>query len=113
MERVSKYEFALYAVMVVLQYNIVSVWQCRGQRVRPIVVDPGLYLARRTQIFHATEKRPTPDAFKIFTGEVDFATFLLLLCFVPRAFYLVKCLLKDIVPKTLSPTCLQVPLGSS
>ncbi|XP_023551437.1 beta-glucuronosyltransferase GlcAT14A-like [Cucurbita pepo subsp. pepo] len=40
-----------------------------GQRVRPIVVDPGLYLARRTQIFHATEKRPTPDAFKIFTGS--------------------------------------------
>ncbi|XP_022152313.1 beta-glucuronosyltransferase GlcAT14A-like [Momordica charantia] len=40
-----------------------------SQRVRPIVVDPGLYLARRTQIFHATEKRPTPDAFKIFTGS--------------------------------------------
>ncbi|XVF85326.1 hypothetical protein PTKIN_Ptkin17bG0108700 [Pterospermum kingtungense] len=40
-----------------------------GQRIQPIVVDPGLYLARRTQIFHATEKRPIPDAFKIFTGS--------------------------------------------
>ncbi|KAG6601843.1 Beta-glucuronosyltransferase GlcAT14A [Cucurbita argyrosperma subsp. argyrosperma] len=40
-----------------------------GQRIQPIVVDPGLYLARRTQIFHATERRPTPDAFKIFTGS--------------------------------------------
>lgn len=40
-----------------------------GQRIQPIVVDPGLYLARRTQIFHATEKRPMPDAFKIFTGS--------------------------------------------
>ncbi|KAK9106173.1 hypothetical protein Scep_023017 [Stephania cephalantha] len=39
------------------------------QRVQPIVVDPGTYLARRSQIFHATEKRPTPDAFKFFTGS--------------------------------------------
>ncbi|KAL6543809.1 hypothetical protein OROGR_010306 [Orobanche gracilis] len=40
-----------------------------GQRIQPIVVDPGIYLARRTQIFHASEKRPTPDAFKVFTGS--------------------------------------------
>ncbi|KAL8531806.1 hypothetical protein ACS0TY_008416 [Phlomoides rotata] len=40
-----------------------------GQRVQPIVVDPGIYLARRTQIFHATEKRPMPDAFTVFTGS--------------------------------------------
>nr|GEW52697.1 beta-glucuronosyltransferase GlcAT14A-like [Tanacetum cinerariifolium] len=39
------------------------------QRIRPIVVDPGLYLARRTQIFRATEKRPMPNAFKVFTGS--------------------------------------------
>ncbi|KAI3763790.1 hypothetical protein L2E82_13787 [Cichorium intybus] len=39
------------------------------QRIRPIIVDPGLYLARRTQIFRATEKRPLPNAFKVFTGS--------------------------------------------
>ncbi|KAJ4961627.1 hypothetical protein NE237_021537 [Protea cynaroides] len=39
------------------------------QRVQPIVVDPGIYLARRTQIFEATQKRKTPDLFKIFTGS--------------------------------------------
>lgn len=39
------------------------------QRVQPIVVDPGIYLSRRSQIFQATEKRPTPDAFKFFTGS--------------------------------------------
>ncbi|KAI3720090.1 hypothetical protein L6452_21000 [Arctium lappa] len=39
------------------------------QRILPIVVDPGLYLARRTQIFRATEKRPMPNAFKVFTGS--------------------------------------------
>lgn len=40
-----------------------------SQRFQPIVVDPGLYLARRSQIFHATEKRKLPDAFKVFTGS--------------------------------------------
>ncbi|KAL0372694.1 UNVERIFIED_CONTAM: Beta-glucuronosyltransferase GlcAT14A [Sesamum calycinum] len=40
-----------------------------GQRIQPIVVDPGTYLARRTQIFHATEKRPMPDAFRVFAGS--------------------------------------------
>lgn len=40
-----------------------------SDRFQPIVVDPGLYLARRSQIFQATEKRPTPDAFKLFTGS--------------------------------------------
>ncbi|MBA0760048.1 hypothetical protein Gotri_022838 [Gossypium trilobum] len=39
------------------------------QRVLPIVVDPGIYLARRTKIFHATQKRLMPDAFKVFTGK--------------------------------------------
>ncbi|KAJ6689596.1 hypothetical protein OIU85_005956 [Salix viminalis] len=40
-----------------------------SQRIQPIIVDPGIYLARRSQIFHATEKRPTPDGFKVFTGS--------------------------------------------
>ncbi|KAF7808784.1 beta-glucuronosyltransferase GlcAT14A-like [Senna tora] len=40
-----------------------------GDRFQPIVVDPSIYLARRSQIFQATEKRPTPDSFKLFTGS--------------------------------------------
>ncbi|KAI9087085.1 hypothetical protein K1719_030920 [Acacia pycnantha] len=40
-----------------------------GDRFQPIVVDPSTYLARRSQIFQATEKRPTPEAFKPFTGS--------------------------------------------
>ncbi|CAK8573941.1 unnamed protein product [Lathyrus sativus] len=40
-----------------------------SDRFQPIVVDPGTYLARRSQIFQATEKRTTPDAFKLFTGS--------------------------------------------
>ncbi|KAG5010213.1 hypothetical protein AAZX31_07G154800 [Glycine max] len=38
-------------------------------RFQPIIVDPGLYLARRSQIFLATQKRDTPDAFNLFTGS--------------------------------------------
>ncbi|KAA3465893.1 beta-glucuronosyltransferase GlcAT14A-like isoform X2 [Gossypium australe] len=37
------------------------------QRVLPVVVDPGIYLARRTKIFHAMQKRLMPDAFKLLT----------------------------------------------
>ncbi|KAK4400017.1 Beta-glucuronosyltransferase GlcAT14A [Sesamum angolense] len=40
-----------------------------GSKNSAIVVDPGTYLARRTQIFHATEKRPMPDAFRVFAGS--------------------------------------------
>ncbi|XP_047983470.1 beta-glucuronosyltransferase GlcAT14A-like [Salvia hispanica] len=40
-----------------------------SQRIQPIVVDPGIYLARKTQIFHATQKRSLPDAFTVFTGS--------------------------------------------
>ncbi|XP_019432213.1 PREDICTED: beta-glucuronosyltransferase GlcAT14A-like [Lupinus angustifolius] len=40
-----------------------------SDRFQPIVVDPGTYLARRSQIFQATQKRKTPDAFKLFTGS--------------------------------------------
>ncbi|CAL0316384.1 unnamed protein product [Lupinus luteus] len=40
-----------------------------GDRFQSISVDPGLYLARRSQIFQATQNRPTPDAFKLFTGS--------------------------------------------
>ncbi|XP_074278795.1 beta-glucuronosyltransferase GlcAT14A-like [Silene latifolia] len=38
-------------------------------RIQPIVIDPSIYLDRKSQLFTAAEKRPTPDAFKIFTGS--------------------------------------------
>lgn len=66
---------------------MVLIWNllCRAQRVQPIVVDPAIYLARRSQIFHATQKRKTPDAFKVFTGTVYFISYhlkvVILVCF--------------------------------
>ena len=48
---------------------------CRSQRVQPIIVDAGIYLAGRNQFFQATEKRDTPDGFKFFTGiSLNFCT---------------------------------------
>ncbi|MED6183889.1 hypothetical protein PIB30_042044 [Stylosanthes scabra] len=40
-----------------------------SERIQPIVVDPSIYLSRRSQIFQATQKRKTPESFKIFTGS--------------------------------------------
>ncbi|KAF7026921.1 hypothetical protein CFC21_039010 [Triticum aestivum] len=38
-----------------------------SQRVQPVIVDAGIYLAGRNQFFQSTEKRATPDGFKFFT----------------------------------------------
>jgi hypothetical protein len=44
---------------------------CRARQIRPIIVDPGLYLSSRTDVFYATQKRELPSAYKLFTGEVN------------------------------------------
>lgn len=38
------------------------------RQIRPIIVDPGLYLSSRNDIFYATQKRDLPNAYKLFTG---------------------------------------------
>ncbi|XP_062179998.1 beta-glucuronosyltransferase GlcAT14B-like [Phragmites australis] len=40
-----------------------------SEKVQEMIVDAGIYLAGRTNFFRATQKRPTPDAFKFFTGS--------------------------------------------
>eukprot|EP00249_Psilotum_nudum_P018014 c26598_g1_i2 orf=395-1207(+) len=39
------------------------------QRARPMIVDPGLYLSKKSDIFWVTERRPLPTSFKLFTGS--------------------------------------------
>ncbi|KAL4190726.1 hypothetical protein AMTRI_Chr07g77120 [Amborella trichopoda] len=39
--------------------------------IRPVIVDPGLYLSSGSDIFYATQKRPMPNAYKIFTGSAS------------------------------------------
>ncbi|BBN02772.1 beta-glucuronosyltransferase [Marchantia polymorpha subsp. ruderalis] len=43
------------------------------QRAKPIIVDPGLYMNKKSDIFWATQRRPVPTAFRLFTGSAWFA----------------------------------------
>lgn len=47
-----------------------STYDCRNQRARPIVIDPGLYHSKKSGVFWAKEKRSLPASFKLFTGIV-------------------------------------------
>ncbi|KAK9677983.1 hypothetical protein RND81_11G180400 [Saponaria officinalis] len=47
---------------------MVAGWKL-NQRARPIVVDPGLYLSKKYDLAHTTQRRPLPTAFKLFTGS--------------------------------------------
>lgn len=40
-----------------------------SRKLRPIIVDPGLYLSSKAEMFYATQKRDLPNAYKIFTGS--------------------------------------------
>ncbi|KAF5941818.1 hypothetical protein HYC85_019460 [Camellia sinensis] len=40
-----------------------------SRKLKPIIVDPGLYLSERTAMFYATQKRELPDAFRLFMGS--------------------------------------------
>ncbi|KAF2929201.1 hypothetical protein DAI22_05g039300 [Oryza sativa Japonica Group] len=55
------------------QFNFVDhtsdIGQKESEKVQSMIVDAGIYLAGRTNFFRASEKRPTPDAFKFFTGS--------------------------------------------
>lgn len=43
------------------------------QRAKPIIIDPGLYQNKKTDIFWATQRRALPTAFRLFTGSAWFA----------------------------------------
>ncbi|KAH9612569.1 hypothetical protein KSS87_007236 [Heliosperma pusillum] len=47
---------------------MVAGWKL-NQRARPIVVDPGLYLSKKYDLAHTTQRRSLPTAFKLFTGS--------------------------------------------
>ncbi|KAF8402016.1 hypothetical protein HHK36_012967 [Tetracentron sinense] len=40
-----------------------------SHRLKPIIVDPGLYLSDKTEIFYGTQKRELPNAYRLFTGS--------------------------------------------
>ncbi|KAK9138111.1 hypothetical protein Sjap_008705 [Stephania japonica] len=42
-----------------------------SRRLKPIVVDPGLYLSENSDVFYGTQKRLLPSAFRLFTGSAS------------------------------------------
>ncbi|XP_059652282.1 beta-glucuronosyltransferase GlcAT14A-like [Cornus florida] len=40
-----------------------------SRRLKPIIVDPGLYLSEKSEMFYVTQKRELPDAYRLFTGS--------------------------------------------
>ncbi|KAJ6826992.1 beta-glucuronosyltransferase GlcAT14B-like [Iris pallida] len=40
-----------------------------NQRAKPIIVDPGLYLSKKFDLFSTEERRKLPESFKLFTGS--------------------------------------------
>jgi hypothetical protein len=40
----------------------------RFQRAKPIIIDPGLYMTKKADVFWITQRRSVPTAFKLFTG---------------------------------------------
>jgi protein xylosyltransferase len=56
----------------------------RNVRGRPLIVDPGLYMSTKQDIFTVTQRRELPTAFKLYTGSAwmaltrDFVEYLLL-----------------------------------
>jgi len=50
---------------------MLNIWkQFRNQRAKPIIVDPGLYLSKKFDLFSTGERRELPTAFKLFTGKL-------------------------------------------
>lgn len=41
----------------------------RSKKLKPIIVDPGLYLLDKSAMFYGTQKRELPNAFRLFLGK--------------------------------------------
>ncbi|XP_052196494.1 beta-glucuronosyltransferase GlcAT14B-like [Diospyros lotus] len=40
-----------------------------SQRAKPVIIDPGLYMSKKGDVFWITQRRSVPTAFKLFTGS--------------------------------------------
>ncbi|XP_076917465.1 beta-glucuronosyltransferase GlcAT14B-like [Bidens hawaiensis] len=41
----------------------------KSKRALPVIVDPGLYMSKKADVFEITQRRDVPTAFKLFTGS--------------------------------------------
>ncbi|KAF5817561.1 hypothetical protein HanRHA438_Chr02g0056011 [Helianthus annuus] len=72
MERVrfcgSNFEIYILATVLCNIYNLMLHVLCRFQRAKPVIVDPGLYMSEKSDVFWIIQRRSVPTAFKLFTG---------------------------------------------
>lgn len=54
--------------------SVECVCSYRSKRLKPVIVDPGLYLSEKNVMFHASQKRVLPNAYRLFTGSFLFIT---------------------------------------
>ncbi|KAG5379467.1 hypothetical protein IGI04_027309 [Brassica rapa subsp. trilocularis] len=62
----------LHAAAILLREG--AEWDCNigwkaSQRAKPVIIDPGLYLNKKSDVFWVTQRRSIPTAFKLFTGS--------------------------------------------
>jgi hypothetical protein len=48
---------------------------CRNSRAKPIAIDPGLYLSKKSDLSLTTQRRSLPTSFKLFTGMHVYLSF--------------------------------------
>ncbi|XP_039026664.1 beta-glucuronosyltransferase GlcAT14A-like [Hibiscus syriacus] len=51
-----------------IEHTQITGWKL-NQRARPIIVDPGLYLSKKSDIAWTTQRRSLPTSFKLYTGS--------------------------------------------
>ncbi|CAL9174012.1 unnamed protein product [Musa hybrid cultivar] len=51
-----------------IEHSPIAGWKLT-QRARPIIVDPGLYLSKKFNVFETKERRELPTSFKLYTGS--------------------------------------------
>ncbi|XP_057955212.1 beta-glucuronosyltransferase GlcAT14A-like [Malania oleifera] len=51
-----------------IEHTQLTGWKL-NQRAKPIIIDPGLYLNKKSDIFWTTQRRSIPTSFKLFTGS--------------------------------------------
>jgi hypothetical protein len=49
---------------------------CRNSRAKPIIVDPGLYSSKKSDLYFTTQRRSLPSSFKLFTGMRVYLSFM-------------------------------------
>ncbi|OVA13902.1 Glycosyl transferase [Macleaya cordata] len=51
-----------------IEHTQIMGWKV-NQRAKPIIIDPGLYLSKKSDIFWTTQRRSLPTSFKLFQGS--------------------------------------------